>query len=238
MKPPSAPLLDRLAEWGIEVPGNLTDQLCNYGTLLLDWNAHTNLTAIVDPDEVWVKHFADSLSCLRQLPSGPLRLIDVGSGAGFPGLVLALARPAWQITLLDSARKRVDFLSFVASELGAENVLVLHARAEEKARETGHREAYDAATARGVAELRILAEYCMPYVRVGGRFLAMKGPDAADEVAGCRHAIQVLGGRLTAVDAFELPGSHGARSLVVIEKTDPTPDQYPRRAGVPERKPL
>lgn len=234
---PRRELVRTAEEWGLSIDLHILEVLERFAVLLLEWNSRTNLTAIVDPGEVWVKHFIDSLSCLRHMaPSG--RMVDVGSGAGFPGLVLAMARPEWQFVLLDSAAKRVDFLSFIRDELGLPNVTVRQMRAEDAGRDAALREGFDVATARGVAELRILAEYCLPLTRVGGLFLGMKGPDCDAELAGAASAIATLGGRLEGVDRFSLPASGGQRSLILVRKEAPTPAQYPRRAGVPERRPL
>lgn len=217
---------------------HILERLERYSEILLDWNKRVNLTAIVDPKEVWIKHFFDSLSCLSHLTMPVGRMVDVGSGAGFPGLVLAIAKPEWHFVLLDSASKRVDFLSYVSGELGLGNVAVRQARAEDAAREAGFREAFDVATARGVAELRVLAEYCLPFVNTGGLFLAMKGPDCDAEIASAGNAMEVMGGRIEGTDRFELPDSGGRRTLILVRKTAATPHQYPRRAGVPERRPL
>lgn len=232
-----AALLGLMKEWGIRVPGDLAARLALYADLLLEWNARTNLTAIVSPAEIWAKHFADSLSCLRVLTEPNISLIDVGSGAGFPGMVLAMARPDWAVSLMDAARKRTEFLSFISRELNIANVRVTQARAEDGGRDSLLRETFDVAVARGVAALRILAEYCLPLVRPGGRFIAMKGPGAADELHDSSPAISALGGCWTRTDMFELP-QVGTRALVVIRKELPTPSAFPRRAGMPEKKPL
>lgn len=224
----------------ISVSGEALTRLRRYAAMLTEWNEKFNLTAITDPDEVARKHFVDSLSLLRtpECQGEGVSLVDVGSGAGFPGLVLAIARPAWRVVLVDALAKRVEFLRAAAAELGAGNVQAAHARAEDAARRPEWRERFDLATARAVAHLPVLAEYCLPLVRVGGSFLAMKGPAIAGEVESAGRALQRLGGRLSGVDSFSLPGTEEGRSIVRVLKVQETPAEYPRRAGTPERRPL
>ncbi len=202
-------------------------QLTAYGKLLVEANKQMNLTAITDPAEIWAKHFLDSAVLLKevQLPMHA-RCIDVGTGAGFPGMVLAILRPDLEITLLDSLQKRVDFLQQTAETLGLANVFCVHARAEEAARLPRYREQYDFATARAVAALPVLTEYCLPFVRVGGRFAAMKGPSESPEDAA--KAAALLGGEVTGERAYALEGV-GQRKIILMEKKTPTPENYPRR---------
>ena len=204
---------------------------------LQEWNRKINLTAITDDEGVAVKHFADSLLPLTmaELPQGA-SLVDVGSGAGFPGLPMALVRPDLRLTFLDSLQKRLTFLEGVTAALGVPAAFV-HARAEEAGRDTARREQFDAATARAVANLGVLAEYCLPLVRVGGQFLALKGAAGREELAAAGGAIARLGGRVEAVRDYTLPGGD-ARVLIVIRKEKPTPPQYPRTATLIKKKPL
>lgn len=212
-------------------------RLCAYYDLLVERNRVMNLTAITEPHEVALKHFVDSLMLLStcDIPQGA-SLIDVGTGAGFPGMVLAIARPDVRITLLDSLQKRLFFLDDVRDALGLENVQTIHSRAEDGAR-TALREAFDYAVARAVAPLNILCEYCLPYVRVGGSFLAMKGRSADEELAAAMNAVGVLGGELFEKHLFTL-GEAGERGIVVIRKKSQTPDAYPRKSKAIQKKPL
>lgn len=213
------------------------DRFARYCTLLQQWNEKMNLTAITEDGEVAVKHFADSLLPLTmaELPQGA-RLVDVGSGAGFPGLPMALVRPDLRVTFLDSLQKRLTFLQSVTAELGVAAVQ-LHARAEEAGRDPAHRERYDVATARAVANLSTLAEYCLPLVKPGGVFLALKGSGGREEAEAAASAIVKLGGRVEALHEYALPGGD-ARVLAVIRKERPTPPQYPRPTAVMKKKSL
>lgn len=201
---------DRLVAWGeennLEITGRQADQLDRYAQLLVEWNEKMNLTAITDPEGVLVKHLMDSLTVLRSLPAAgeKVRLIDVGTGAGFPGIPLAVMREELELTLLDSLNKRLVFLEAVCRALGLEARCV-HARAEEAGRQKAHREKYNVATARAVAALPALCEYCLPLVVPGGVFLAMKGPDGEREAQEAASAIKVLGGKLSGIDEWQLP---------------------------------
>ena len=213
-----------------------------YHDELVDWNRRFNLTAVTDPEGVYVRHFLDSLSCLKAIPSSELAtgacVIDVGSGAGFPGLPLKIVCPALRLTLAEATRKKVRFLEHLVSTMGLEDVVVLHERAEELGRAAGHREQYDWALARAVAEMPVLAEYLLPLVRVGGAVLAPKGERAAAEVQEATVAIRTLGGRVRRLIPVELRGLAETRYLVVVDKTAATSDRYPRRTGVPSKRPL
>jgi len=222
-----------------------------YYRLLLEWNERANLTTITERQEVQVKHFLDSLTCLLALE--PLRdesvavegaqgetwrVLDVGSGAGFPGLPLKIVRPTWQVTLLEAVGKRTAFLEHLVNELGLAGVVVIQGRAEDLGRQSAHREGYDVVVARAVAELRVLAEYALPLCRVGGIFIAQKGAEPDPELSQAQKAIEVLGGRLDAVIPVRLPTLGQPRHLVRIFKVQSTPPQYPRRAGMPKKRPL
>jgi 16S rRNA (guanine527-N7)-methyltransferase len=220
-----------------------------YQVELLDWNQRFNLTAITDPAEVQVKHFLDSLTCLLAIaPRGydglldPAavsgRAIDVGAGAGFPGVALKIACPGLRLTLLESVRKKAGFLSHLVAVLGLEDVDIVPERAEDFARRPGRRDGYDFALARALAPMPVLLEYCLPFVRPGGRLVAPKKGDLTAELAAARDAVRVLGGRWrepVQVTSSLLPD---ARVLVVVEKVAPTPKAYPRRAGIPAKQPL
>jgi 16S rRNA (guanine527-N7)-methyltransferase len=221
------------------------------------WNLKFNLTTVTRYEEVQVKHFLDSLTCLLALPVAgstrhqplpdviplssketPLLCIDVGTGAGFPGLPLKIVRPELQMTLLEASQKKVTFLRHLASVLGLESVDILWARAEEVGQDPHHRERYDVVLARAVAELSELVEYCLPLCRKGGCCIAQKGAEIEAELRNAEVAISLLGGRLREVKTLRLPGLKDPRTLVLIDKIEPTPARYPRRPGMPKKHPL
>jgi 16S rRNA (guanine527-N7)-methyltransferase len=209
---------------------------------LVAWNEKFNLTAITDYDQVQIKHFLDSLTCLlvvRSPRSGVRgRAIDIGAGAGFPGLPLKIVCPGLRLTLLEATGKKVGFLEHIVSCLELEGVEVIKGRAEELGRHVAHREGYDLALARAVAELPVLVEYALPFCRLGGLFVAQKGAEADAEAEAAEGAIATLGGFLRCIVHLELPYLAESRSLVVIEKIAPTPKKYPRRPGIPSKRPL
>ncbi|HOJ20042.1 MAG TPA: 16S rRNA (guanine(527)-N(7))-methyltransferase RsmG [Armatimonadota bacterium] len=224
---------------GIPVgPGEL-GQYAAYVRELLDWNQRMNLTAVTDAREIAVKHILDSLTCFLAVSAGKgVRVLDIGTGAGFPGMVLKIHAPETPLTLLDSTRKKLDFLEHLAKALGLSGVETLHARAEDAGRDRRYRERFDLVTARAVAELRVLLELCLPFVRVGGLFLAMKGPRGDEEVGPAKRALSLLGGEIERVIPFSLPFGAGERRLILVRKRRPTPAAYPRKAGTPSRAPL
>lgn len=214
-------------------------QFERYARELADWNEKMNLTAITDPAEVQVRHFLDSLSVAQAVPLLPgTRLIDVGTGAGFPGLPLLIACPGIEVTLLEATGKKLTFLNHLAATLGLAGVTTLHARAEDAGHLPEHRAAYDVAVARAVARLPSLVEYLLPLVKVGGRCIAMKGDTAYQEAADAQRALKMLGGRVQRIDKIQLPGVVEAHYLVIVEKVTPTPALYPRKPGTPTREPL
>lgn len=229
-------LAEAAAGYGIELTGQMLDQLQRYAALLEEWNQKINLTAITKPQEVEEKHFLDSLLLAKALPKGPGKLVDVGSGAGFPGLVVKIFRPRQPVTLMEPTGKRVSFLRLVADELGLDGVELVKERAEEAARKSW-RESYALATARAVAALPALAEYCLPLVQPGGLFIAMKGAGAAAELEQAARAIEKLGGGEPTQQSYTLPGGD-ARCLITIKKLAATPPQYPRAGGVIAKRPL
>lgn len=213
---------------------------------LVAWNEKFNLTAITDYDQVQVKHFLDSLTCLladedftRALCQQPgIRVIDVGAGAGFPGLPLKIVCPGLQLTLLEATGKKVGFLEHIVGRLGLEGVEVIKGRAEELGRDAGHRERYDLALARAVAALPVLVEYALPFCKSGGLFVAQKGGEGDAEAKAAEGAIVALGGALRRIVHLELPHLTEPRSLVVVEKIATTPEKYPRRPGIPSKRPI
>ncbi|MCD6345272.1 MAG: 16S rRNA (guanine(527)-N(7))-methyltransferase RsmG [Anaerolineae bacterium] len=209
---------------------------------LVSWNQKFNLTAITDYEGVQVRHFLDSLSCLSAMENRERltnqRVIDVGAGAGFPGIPLKIVRPGIRLTLLEATEKKVNFLRHLIQRLGLRGVTVLRGRAEELGQATAHRERYDWAVARAVAEMPILAEYLLPLVKIGGRALAQKGEHAPAEVHRAEHAITQLGGHVRRLMPVELHGLAETRYLVLVDKVAVTADQYPRRPGIPSKRPL
>ncbi len=210
-------------------------RLEKYADLLVEWNEKINLTAILDPEGIAVKHFLDCLMIFKyiDIPKGA-SVIDIGTGAGFPGVVMKIARPDIKLTLMDSLQKRITFLDTLCSELGLD-VVTIHSRAEEI--KPQQREGYDFAVARAVANMRVLSEYCMPYVRVGGSFVAMKGSTAADEAKEAERAVATLGGEILSQDLFELL-QFGGRGIINVKKISQTLTKYPRNGGKISKQPL
>lgn len=210
-----------------------------YFHLLIEWNEKINLTAITEPEAVAVKHMIDSLSCYRKdvFPAGA-KIIDVGTGAGFPGLPLKIFQPQLILTLLDSLNKRVRFLECAVDALALKDVCCIHARAEEGARMQGYRESFDVAVSRAVARLPILCEYCLPFVRKGGYFVALKGMQYKDEIREAEKAMCILGAVIDEVRPIKLPGLDDIRAVIYIRKTSVTSAVYPRKAGIPEKNSL
>ena len=229
-------------ELGISLTDRQLAALETYYQELIDWNRRFNLTAITDREGVLVRHFLDSLSCLKVLPRAELaagaRLIDVGAGAGFPGVPLKIVCPGLQLTLLEATGKKATFLKHLVAVLKLRHVTVIHGRAEDLGRSPSHRERYDWAVARAVAEMPTLTEYLLPLVRMGGALLAQKGEGAAAEVQGARGAILQLGGRVRRLEVVELRGVAETRYLVVVDKVAATSERYPRRPGIPAKRPL
>ena len=228
---------DACKKIGIELTDLQAEQFEKYYHILIKWNEKINLTRITEPKEVAVKHFADSLTLLNyyDIPKNA-KVIDVGTGAGFPGIPLKIARPDIDLTLLDSLNKRLVFLSEACETIGIDACTV-HSRAEDGGQNPLYREKFDVAVSRAVARLNTLCEYCLPYVRVGGSFVAMKGPDFSDELDEAQNAVKVLGGKIKNVSEFELDGA-GERTIVQIVKIKPTPKVYPRHSSKIKSKAL
>lgn len=231
-------LQNYIKDYKITLTENQYEQFQKYFELLEEWNEKMNLTAITDESGVALKHFADSLSLLNfvDIPQNS-SLADVGTGAGFPGVVLKIARPDIKLTLIDSLNKRLVFLGEVCAQLGIEAELI-HSRAEDGARDEKLRESFDFAVSRAVARMNVLSEYCLPYVKVGGAFCAMKGAQANEEFKESLNAINTLGGKLEKKYFFELPENGGERAIAVVRKVKNTPQKYPRQSGKIKAKAL
>lgn len=231
-------LQNYIKDYKITLTENQYEQFQKYFELLAEWNEKMNLTAITDESGVALKHFADSLSLLNfvDIPQNS-SLADVGTGAGFPGVVLKIARPDIKLTLIDSLNKRLVFLGEVCAQLGIEAEFI-HSRAEDGARDEKLRESFDFAVSRAVARMNVLSEYCLPYVKVGGAFCAMKGAQANEEFKESLNAINTLGGKLEKKYFFELPENGGERAIAVVRKVKNTPQKYPRQSGKIKAKAL
>ena len=224
---------------GIRLSASQIAALTCYEADLVEWNSRYNLTAVDTPETIQIKHFLDSLTCLLAMRDRPMqRIIDVGTGAGFPGLPIKIVYPALDLTLVDSVGKKVDFCRHISQKLGLENVEVIRGRAEELGQLSDHREQYDWAVARAVAILPVLAEYLLPLVRLEGGMIAMKGENAPAEAHSAENALRILGGTLRRLIPVSLPGVADERYLVVVDKVVATPRQYPRRVGLPAKRPL
>ncbi|WP_026314323.1 16S rRNA (guanine(527)-N(7))-methyltransferase RsmG [Allofustis seminis] len=224
---------------GFTVTKQMMDQFARYVQLLQEWNKKINLTAIDETEEIYLKHFYDSVVVARYVAFQDRdTLIDVGSGAGFPSLPLKILLPSLQITIIDSLNKRINFLKLLVEELALDDVELFHGRAEDFGQNAAFRERFDWATARAVARMSVLSEYCLPFVKVGGAFLALKGDKGEEELLIAKRAIQTFGGQVEQVAHFELPLEAGERSVIQIKKIQKTPKKYPRQAGLVNKKPL
>ena len=231
-------LISATADYKIQLTEKQLSKFEVYYKLLKEWNEKINLTAITDAEGVAVKHFADSLSVLNycDIPQNA-KVLDIGTGAGFPGVVLKIVRPDIELHLLDSLKKRFLFLNALLTELDIDAEF-LQGRAEEYGQDLDLRESFDLVVSRAVAQLNTLSEYCLPFIKLSGKFIAFKGSSADEEISSSKKAIQILGGKLRNANTFELPFNGGCRSLVEIEKIHPTPDKYPRNNGRIKAKPL
>ena len=214
-----------------------SEKLFKYMNILLEWNEKMNLTAITDESEIISKHFVDSLMAYDTYFPGKV-LADVGTGAGFPGIPLKIFCPSLKVVLIDSLAKRLNFLQNVIEALQLQDIECVHLRAEDAGKNAAHREKYDIVTARAVARLSVLAEYCLPLVKTGGMFIALKGSKYKEEINDAAKALNILGGKLVSARQVELPGLDDGRAVVSIKKVKPSPKAYPRKAGLPEKHPL
>lgn len=232
---------DGMEELSIELSEHQLHQFYKYFELLVEWNKMMNLTAITEMEEVVTKHFVDSLTLVKAIPD--LRekggtILDMGTGAGFPGIPLKIVYPNLKITLLDSLNKRIKFLNEVIGEIGLEDITAIHGRAEDYGRNKDYREQFDYCVSRAVANLSTLSEYCMPYVKIGGIFISYKSGKIDEELKEAKGAVKLLGGKVEQVITFVLPKTEVERSLVVIKKNEGTAKKFPRKAGLPGKEPL
>ena len=230
---------EKLSQIGITLSDKQKEQFDKFYELLVEWNKVMNLTGITEYEEVNEKHFVDSLSIVKAIDMNQVHsLVDIGTGAGFPGIPLKIAFPHIKVVLLDSLNKRINFLNTVIKELGLENIETIHGRAEDIAKQPEYREQFDLCVSRAVANLATLSEYCIPYVKKDGMFVPYKSGEIDEEVEQSKKAIHVLGGKLDKVIKFQLPGTEIGRSFVKINKVQNTAKKYPRKAGLPSKEPI
>ncbi len=236
-------LINNCKKWNIVLTEKQIKQFDQYYDLLVEWNSFMNLTAITEFDEVCQKHFLDSLSIVKAYPDhyfkeNTFQFIDIGTGAGFPSIPIKIVFPNLKFTLVDSLNKRIKFLNEVIDQLQLSDCTAVHGRAEDLAKNSSYREQYDFCVSRAVANLSTLCEYCMPYVKVGGRFVSYKSEKITEEALNAKHAIYVLGGKFERQVDFTLPDSDIYRNIYIIQKEKITPKKYPRKAGLPSKEPL
>lgn len=231
----SKSLKDKAEVLGILVSDLQVEQFYNYMELLLEWNEKMNLTAITEPEEVILKHFIDSITIIPYLKDSE-KILDIGTGAGFPGIPLKILEENKNFTLLDSLNKRINFLQTVINSLKLKKIQAVHGRAEEFIK--NQREIYDIVTSRAVARLNVLLEYMLPFVKIGGKCICMKSVDIQEEIEEAKRAIKILGGEIEKIDDITLPNSDIKRKIVIIKKINATPSKYPRKAGTPAKEPI
>lgn len=213
------------------------EKFYNYMIILLKWNENINLTAITEPEEIITKHFIDSLTVAKYIENNS-KIVDIGTGAGFPGIPLAIVNDSSSFTLVDSLNKRINFLNEVTNNIELKNVTTIHNRAEEFGNNKQYREMYDIAVSRAVARLNILVEYLLPAVKIGGKCICMKGSDVQEEIVESKKAIELLGGKIEKIEEFYLPDTNIKRTIIIINKIKNTPSKFPRKAGMPTKKPI
>lgn len=221
----------------INLDNNQLEEFYKYMCLLIEWNEKMNLTAIIEPKEIILKHFIDSLTILNEIEDKNT-LIDIGTGAGFPGIPLKIAKPNLKVVLLDSLNKRILFLNEVINKLELENIETIHARVEDIGKNIKYREKFEIVTSRAVANLAILSEYMIPLTKIGGKCICMKGSSIKDEINESQKAINLLGGKVEKIDEFVLPSTDIKRNIIVIKKEKSTPKNFPRKAGIPSKNPI
>lgn len=228
---------EKSKEMNIDLSVEQLDKFYRYMALLIEWNDKMNLTAIIDPEEIILKHFIDSLTILKYIKENE-KIVDMGTGAGFPGIPISIMCSKNKITLVDSLNKRLIFLQEVIKQLELKNVETIHARAEDFGKNKIYREQFDVATSRAVANLSTLSEYLLPLVKIGGKCICMKASDIEQEVQDAKKAIDVLGGTIYQIEKFTLPQSDIGRTIIMINKSKTTPNKYPRKAGMPSKEPI
>ena len=232
-------LVRETKQLGITLSEKQIQQFVRYYELLVEWNSFMNLTAITEYEEVMEKHFVDSLAAVKVCDFHQVKsLIDIGTGAGFPGIPLKIAFPHLEVVLLDSLNKRTKFLNEVINQLGLENIRTIHGRAEDYAKQKEYREQFDVCVSRAVANLSTLSEYCIPYVKNTGEFISYKSGKIEEEVEQARNAVFILGGKISKIEKFCLADTDMERSFVIIKKEKKSPEKYPRKAGMPSKEPL
>ncbi|MCI8654291.1 MAG: 16S rRNA (guanine(527)-N(7))-methyltransferase RsmG [Clostridia bacterium] len=220
-----------------QITENKINQFYNYMNMLIEWNNRINLTAITEPKEIILKHFIDSMTILKEIKNNS-RIIDVGTGAGFPGIPLKISNETLEVVLLDSLNKRINFVNEVINVLELQKIQAVHFRVEEVGQDNQYREKFDVATSRAVASLNILAEYMLPLVKVGGVCICMKGSEIEKEIQNSKKAIEILGGKIEKVESFTLANTDMKRNNIIIRKEKETPNKYPRKVGTPSKEPL
>lgn len=226
-----------LNELNIKIENSKAEQFYIYMNMLLEWNEKINLTAITEPKEIILKHFVDCGTALKYL-NKKNKILDLGTGAGFPGIPLKLLNSELNITLVDSLNKRINFLNEVIEELKLKNINTVHSRAEDLSRQKGYRESYDIILSRAVANMSVLLEYTLPFLKVGGKCICMKGPNIEEELNNSKKALSILGGEIENIENIKLPNSDIERNIIIVKKIKQTPKQYPRKAGKPSKEPI